>query len=112
MFQNELDSTVDVWNNHLMRLSRVGTSPHGRPNILYTIPELCHTRDYLCLKSKDEIEICNNLVEQRSTVPCDEDVYNWCINVMSDNNLSLTLEPNEAVNLYLTLKRSIHHIIV
>lgn len=112
IFQNEMDSVVDVWNNHLIRPSRVGTSPHGRPNILYTIPELCHTRDYLSLKSDDEIRNCSNLVEHRNTIPCDEDVYNWCINIMSESNLCLTLDPNEAVNLYLTLKQSIQHITV
>ncbi|XP_053407984.1 uncharacterized protein LOC128559679 [Mercenaria mercenaria] len=111
LFQTELDSTTDVWNNHLIRPSRVGTSPHGRPNVLYTVPELCNTRNYLCIKSEDEIDICNDLVEHRTTVPCDVDVYNWCINFMSENNLYLTLEPNDAFNLYLTLRRSIHQII-
>lgn len=111
IFQNEMDSTVDVWNNHLIRPSRTATSPYGRPNIMYTVPELCHTHDYLCPQSDNDIEICNGLVVRRRNIPCDEDVYDWCNDFMKERNLHLAVEANDAVNLYLTLRQSIKQFI-
>lgn len=39
LIQQELDRTVERWNNHLISHSRNAGCPHGRPNVLYTVPE-------------------------------------------------------------------------
>jgi hypothetical protein len=110
--QSDLDSTVDVWNNHLIRPSRTQSSPYGRPNIMYQFPELWGSTDYLCKKDEDYFHVAKTHIRKRTAIPCDKDVYEWCLQYMNDNSLSLDSDADKAIDLYLTLKREIKRMLV
>ncbi|KAF5887205.1 uncharacterized protein DAT39_022327 [Clarias magur] len=48
IIQTELDAVKESWNSHLIRPSRNQRVPHGRPEVMYFLPELYNTQDYLC----------------------------------------------------------------
>ena len=45
--QDELDDTVQVWKTHTIRPSKNLNVPSGRPNVMFALPELYGTRDFL-----------------------------------------------------------------
>ncbi|CAL8290549.1 unnamed protein product, partial [Arctogadus glacialis] len=44
---DELDDTAQVWNTHTIRPSKNLNVPRGRPNVMFALPELYGTRDFL-----------------------------------------------------------------
>ncbi|KAF5901175.1 uncharacterized protein DAT39_009149 [Clarias magur] len=44
---DELDDTVRVWHAHTIRPSRNSNVPSGQPNVMYSLPELYETKDFL-----------------------------------------------------------------
>jgi len=40
LIQKDLDDVVEQWNNHHISVSRNSNCPNGRPNILFSVPEL------------------------------------------------------------------------
>ncbi|CAB1433775.1 unnamed protein product [Pleuronectes platessa] len=48
LIQDELDDTAQVWNAHTIRPSKNTNVPSGRPNVMYALPQLYGTRDFLC----------------------------------------------------------------
>lgn len=99
----ELDRTTEVWNGHVIRVSRRGL-PSGRPNIMMEAPFLYGTRSYLNNITQQEIDDSKNICEFRKAIPCDEDMYNLCCNSMRENNLDYPNSCEEAIQLYFTLR--------
>ncbi|KAJ8321138.1 hypothetical protein KUTeg_001263 [Tegillarca granosa] len=107
LIQTDLDETAKVWDSHLIRRSRNTNVPTGRPNIMYSIPELYSTDNYLCEIDDEEIEICKEHATFRSGLHCDEDIYNMCIQIIAENSLLIPKDPYQALDLYLELRQKI-----
>ena len=107
ILQEELDKTTEVWNSHIIRPSRNNRVPSGRPTLMYYTPVLWGSEDQLCWVSEDDIEDCSTTADFRSLVPCDKDVYDICIAIMSRDNLQPAMDAFEAVNLYLKLQQDV-----
>lgn len=105
--KTDLDETAKVWDSHLIRRSRNTNVPTGRPNIMYSIPELYSTDNYLCEIDDEEIEICKEHATFRSGIHCDEDIYNMCIQIIAENSLLIPKDPDQALDLYLELRQKI-----
>ncbi|MEQ2315925.1 hypothetical protein AMECASPLE_027450 [Ameca splendens] len=101
LLQDELDDTAIVWNTHLIRPSKNMQVPSGRPNVMYAVPELYNTRDFLTPGQNDHVQLCRNQCVFRLTIPCDPDVYDICNILMAESQLITPADPYEAVNLYL-----------
>lgn len=39
VLQNALNAVKEQWNNHSIAYNRNSACPHGRPNVLYILPE-------------------------------------------------------------------------
>ena len=97
-----------MWNTHRIRPSRNVRVPSGRPMLMYYTPQIWGTEDKLCTTvDDDEMTVCNSEAEFRSTIPCDPDVYELCVDIMRRDNLTQPLDVYHAVNLYLHLQREI-----
>ena len=46
VLQNELQSVVKEWNTHIIHTKKVLDSPSGKPDVMYTMPELYDTHSY------------------------------------------------------------------
>lgn len=100
-----MDNTVQVWDNHLIRPSRNERVYHGRPNVMYIIPELYNSRDYLQRTSPNDRLLCAAGCTFRSSIVCDDDVFRLCCSLMAVQNLNVPKDAYEAVDLYMDLRR-------
>ncbi|XP_051931236.1 uncharacterized protein LOC127607148 [Hippocampus zosterae] len=78
LIQDELDDTALVWNSHLIRPSKNMNVPSGRPNVMYMLPELYGTRDFLSPVDNEQVQLCKSQCVFRLTMPCDPDVFGLC----------------------------------
>jgi hypothetical protein len=105
--QEDLDEIVNTWNRHLIRPSRNARIPSGRPNIMYNLPELYGTVDYISQVSSAEINICKGICTFRQLVPCDQDVYDLCWEIIGNMGYNFPHDPYSAVDLYLNLRHDV-----
>ncbi|KAL3866159.1 hypothetical protein ACJMK2_043487 [Sinanodonta woodiana] len=54
MIQDELDLVAEVWDSHVIRPSRNLIVPNGIPNIMFSVPELCDSENYMCRIDEEE----------------------------------------------------------
>ena len=109
---------MSVWNCHQIRPTKNQNVPHGKPVVLYTIPELYGTTDYMNLVGQADIDICRmqNLVGQadidicrmqcifRNGCPCDDEVFELAVIYMAEGDLEQPTNAREALDLYLALR--------
>lgn len=111
LIQDELDDTVQVWNAHIVRPSKNLNVPSGKPNVMYALPELYGTQDYLSPVQVEDIQVCKNRCVSRQAVPCDADCYELCNILMTEFQLSIPSEPYDALNLYMFLRENISELL-
>lgn len=102
-----MDSVKETWNSHLIRPSRNELVPHGRPDVMYTIPELYDTGDYLCQVSEENRTNCEGDCIHRHDTACDEDVFTLCTHIMAQNNLHVPVDAFMAIDLYISLREEL-----
>ncbi|XP_074525951.1 uncharacterized protein LOC141790170 [Halichoeres trimaculatus] len=107
LIQDELDDTAQVWNAHIIRPSKNRNVPSGRPSVMYTLPELYRTRDFLSPVRDQDVQLCKNECIFRLTIPRDPDVYQLCSLLMTESHLTTSTDPYQAVNLYMHLREAI-----
>ena len=56
--KDELDRTAEVWNAHVISPSKNENVPHGRPNVMYFVPELYNTQNYTHGIAQDDLDEC------------------------------------------------------
>lgn len=102
--QDELDDTAWTWNAHVIRPSRNPNVPSGRPNIMFSVPELYQATDHLCSVDEVAVEACATECTFRQPIPCDPDVYHLCNILMAESQLNVPDDPYQALNLYMHLR--------
>lgn len=91
----------DIWNSHRIRPSNRGFS--GRPVVLYDLPQIRGTEDFLCHVDNREILACVEECVFPEEI-CDTDVYNLASVYMFENHLQMPNDAYEAANLYERLR--------
>ncbi|KAJ8317084.1 hypothetical protein KUTeg_005652 [Tegillarca granosa] len=107
LIQDELDDIAEIWNTHTIRPSTNKNVPSGRPDLMYFTPMLWGSEDYLCSVPDEELDVCATEAEFRSSIPCDADVYKFCIETIRRHNLDIPKDLNSAVNVYKFLRTEI-----
>ncbi|KAK3107378.1 hypothetical protein FSP39_013197 [Pinctada imbricata] len=105
--QKELDTAAKIWDAHYIRPSSNPRVPYGKPELMFKFPSLWGTAGYDIDVSEDRIAICKSESKFRSTIPCDEDVFDICVNIMKTENLMPAKDVNEAETLYLCLRQNV-----
>ncbi|KAK5648007.1 hypothetical protein RI129_002899 [Pyrocoelia pectoralis] len=111
IIQNELDEIALEWNTHKIQKSRNARSPSGRPIIMYQMPELYNSKDYLIELPLNGL---TDILEQeciRLNCACDQDVFDLCILFMTEHNYRVTDDPYDAIKLYINLRRNIYEVV-
>lgn len=106
--QRELEEVAQLWNCHRIRPSRNAVSPSGRPLVMYNIPQLFGSTNHLKAVNPQQVELCRQECLPRGPLPCDQTVFDICCLIMSENHLHPPTTAEEAVELYLYLRASIH----
>eukprot|EP00057_Strongylocentrotus_purpuratus_P004857 XP_003729637.2 PREDICTED: uncharacterized protein LOC100891753 [Strongylocentrotus purpuratus] len=107
LIQSELDTTVEMWNSHIIRPSNNHRVPSGRPMMMYYTPELWGTEDKICGVDDAYASVCRGEAAFRSTRPCDKDVYDMCMTIVNRDHLPIATDAHQAVDVYLHLRREI-----
>ena len=81
--QKNIDQAVLQWNMHRIRPSKNQNVPHGRPAVLYNMPNNFGTYDHLCPVSQDELLDCATLFATESYM-LDNDYFQLCDSVMQE----------------------------
>ena len=99
---------IKVWNCHLIRPTKNQNSPSGRPVVLYTLPRLFHVTSHVKEVDQNHIEICQSECMFRSHLSCDTDIFDLCMMYMVEDSLQPPENLEEALELYIFLRISIH----
>ncbi|KAI2647351.1 Tetrathionate reductase subunit B [Labeo rohita] len=95
---------IQIWNAHTIRPSKNIGNPSGRPSVMYALPELYHTRDFLTSADTECVQLCQHECTFRRPIPCDPDVNELCNVIISESQLNIPRDPYQAVNLYMHLR--------
>lgn len=74
---------------------------------MYYTPSLWNAEDNLCNVSVADFNACCEEALFRSSIPCDEDVYQMCVSIMSGDQSEPPNNFSEAVELYNHLRQEI-----
>lgn len=87
--QNDIDEAVSVWNMHRILPTRNGNVPAGKLCILYCLPELNGTKDYLVEADQHVLQICRNQCLFNRNTLNDSDMHALINLLMKENGLIL-----------------------
>ncbi|KAL2096354.1 hypothetical protein ACEWY4_008502 [Coilia grayii] len=107
IIQDELDTVVQMWDNHRIRRGRNGRDLyHGKPVIMYNVPELYHSQNYLHPVEMDKINtvIGEDICQWKTDTPCDINLHDLCLLVMEQHNLTRRPGTEGAIKLYKDLR--------
>lgn len=102
-----MNEVADLWNMHRIRRQRNAIAPHGRPILMYNLPEQFGGTDHLKNVSRRQIRLCKDECTFRDRSPCDETVFEIACMIMAENNISSPADPREALEIYKILRRYI-----
>ena len=71
---------------------------------------MCDTQDYLCDVDPDCVEACEDICKGKDLSSCfDEDIFDLCVNTMTEFDLELPMDSDEALGLYKAIRPVIHN---
>ncbi|CAG9773254.1 unnamed protein product [Ceutorhynchus assimilis] len=105
LIQEELDIVVEEWNFHRIAGSRNRIAPRGRPFLMYYMPQIYGTYDYLCRVNHHGLG--DFPTPSKIDEPCDIDIFELASIIRSETGLTLTRDPSKAIELYIYLRSQI-----
>ena len=99
--QNELNETVNLWNNHLVRSVRNAEFPGGRPYALYCLPGEDGTSDCSFPASLNDLIIAQLHCRQASILGCSDKMIKLGLILLKQENVTITKAVYEAKSLFL-----------
>ena len=106
-FQNDIDQAVTVWNTHTIRHSKNQNVPCGKPCVMYAMPTIYGTQSYDVDVDSDAVSACRVECLFDQTSPLDHDLHELFQILIEENNLVMSMDPDEAVDIYLTIRHLI-----
>ena len=112
LIRDELHRFARLWNNHRIRPSINCESPSGCPDLLYYLPEVSATQNFLVSIGNDDINPCEQyLCDMNCTsLNCSEEFLELATIIMNDENLMLPKDLMDVRNLYLSLTSHINNL--
>lgn len=105
--QKDIDNVVITWNSHRIRPSRNQRVPSGRPIVLYTLPHLENTHDYMQPLDADVLDVLSDNCNTFSPLVCDEHVFKLCDLYMAENGWHHATDHVSASDLYMKLRNAL-----
>ena len=98
-----------LWNTHHIRNTKNANCPHGRPLVMYSVPTLYNTHNYLHETCERKISACaEECVFRGDTICDDEDIAELCHIYMEENYWQHPCDLVEGIDLYKNLRNSIY----
>lgn len=109
--QEELAEVARIWNGHSIRSTQNDHLVHGRPYILYNMPELYGRQNFKCDVPDGKLEVCFDECKFKSVNPCDTDLYKLCCIYMEENGWTFPHCAEDAFELYSNLREELNHVL-
>lgn len=103
---------VQIWDGHRIRKSKEEHVVNGRPLMMYELPELYNTNDYLLPVNQDKLELCETQCHSKNDFPCDQDLFNYCCQIAQAQEWNPPETPEEAINFYINLREHVRRVIL
>lgn len=101
ILQKELHQVAKLWNLHYIRNSTNNDSPHGRPDVLYFLPENRQTVDYKKAFNPMDLNVAESVCgKQKPEYGCLAPFGQLARMLMLEHNLPEPNNADEAKNLY------------
>ena len=107
ILQNELDETVNLWNNHRIRSVRNAECPGGRPYALYYLPGEDGNSDCSFPVSLNDLIIAQLHCRQASILGCSDDMVKFGPILLKQESLSIPKTVDEAKRPFLLIINSL-----
>ncbi|XP_038045246.1 uncharacterized protein LOC119719823 [Patiria miniata] len=105
--QGDLDAVAEVWDGHLIRKSKQEHVTHGRPLLMFQLPEVYGTRDHLKPVEQERIDLCREECNFKDRFPCDRELFEYCCQSLITNGWEDPRNPEAAMNLYINLREHV-----
>lgn len=102
---------MNTWNSHKIRSRFTSDTASGRPVIMYSFPAIHSADDQLKSAEMEEVTVCVEECTPKAQFPCDETVFELCCLLMEENEWHAPLDPLDASDLYIRLRREILKIV-
>jgi hypothetical protein len=104
MLQKDLDEVATVWDFHSIRYVKNQRCHHGKPFVMFTLPELFDSRDCLYPLHHGKLDLCREECSDSVSICRDEDIFELCSILLLEQNWSYPDNANEATLLYCNLR--------
>jgi hypothetical protein len=84
-----LNQTVEQWHAHRIRPTKNQNVPNGKPFLMYAMPQLFGSQDYVCKVPADKLLVAEQTCGTHVST-CDETVKDLCDNILSDIGFSVS----------------------
>ena len=111
LLKDELRHVVQEWKLHKIRPSSNDSSPPGRPDTLYCLPEITRTRSFLNSVPAIDIEVAEEICCESPDTSVADTFADLAHIIMDEKNLQMPGNPQGALDLHLELLISIDDIL-
>lgn len=99
-----MDAVRAIWNSHRIRPSKNENVPHGRPTVMFSMPEIFHTKNFMKTVDQRDVNICMSECVFRGRSTCDPEMFELLPIYMTENNLAPPTTAREGLELYEKLR--------
>ena len=111
VLQDELHRAARLWNVHKVRTSSNPESPPERPDILYFLPEITETQDFLMRVELEDFELAKEVCyPQNPPLTCSSEFKDLADIIMQEQGLTMPQCPDEDRSLHIHLLNCIKDI--
>lgn len=110
LLEDELIRVVQEWNLHKIRPSSNESSPPGRPETLYFLPEVTGTSSYLNDVPATDIDVAEDVCCESPDTNVADTFAELAQIIMDEKGLEMPSNPQSALDLYLEILVSIEDI--
>ena len=111
ILHDELQRAAKLWNVHKIRPSSNPESPPGRPDMLYFLPEITETQDFMTNVDLEDVELAKEVCCSEDPLPpCSPLFKDLADIIMQEQGLTMPKSPDEARFLYIQLLSFVKYI--
>lgn len=116
IIRKDLKEVVSVWNVHRIRRTKDALVPHGRPTVMYELPEQYGVEDCLVKVEEDDLIPFREICKFNDCIPrCDCEVFELCDLLLAEHALQkkdCTGNAEVAKTLYCFLRSEVRKLVI